>query len=325
MRLLTNCFTATGTNALAGPRPERSRNSVYDKWLHRYIILVAIVTAVLIYAGGLVTTLGAGLAVPDWPLSFGSLNPSGWWRQPMVREEHGHRLIGALVGLLTLIMCAWLVAKGRVKWHRRLGIVALVVVIIQGILGGLRVIDRNIYFAMIHACLAQAFFCILVTLAWGTSLPWRSQDSDRGVSPRFDKMLATIVCGSVFIQLIIGAIMRHSGAGMAIPTFPLVFEGILPSVWDFKIGVHYAHRVCALFILIAVIILYARRIRDFAFWPRAMALLTLIFTLIQITLGGITIWTGRAILPTTSHVLVGAFLLASSFSCVLWLFHQKSP
>lgn len=324
MRLLTNGLLSIATNELVNQYPESSSKVNYDKWLHRYIILVTVVTGILIYAGGLVTTLGAGLAVPDWPLSFGSLNPTGWWRQPMVREEHGHRLIGAVVGVLTLILCCWLSVKGRVRWHRALGFIALVAVIIQGVLGGLRVIDRNIYFAMIHACLAQVFFCILITLAWGTSLPWQSQRINRVASRRFDKILAMIICIAVFLQLIIGAVMRHSGAGMAIPTFPLVFEGIFPPIWNFKIAIHYAHRVWALAILIGVTIFYAKSIRCFSFWPRLMALLTLIFTLVQITLGGITIMTGRAVLPTTSHVVVGALILASSLSCVLWLFHFKS-
>ena len=294
----------------------------YNKWLHRYIIFVIIVTAVLIYAGSLVTTIGAGLAVPDWPLSFGSFNPSGWWKQPMVREEHGHRLIGATVGLMTIIMCGWLVIKGKLAWQQRLGILALIVVIIQGILGGLRVIDRNIYFAMAHACLAQGFFCILITLAWGTSWSWQ-QTGKNGRSTQFsDLTLATLLCASVFIQLIVGAVMRHSGAGMAIPTFPLVFEGIVPPVWDFKIGIHYMHRVWALVVLTLASCLCLKGFRDFDAWPRAMATLTLGFTLIQFILGGIIIWTGRAILPTTFHVLLGAFILASSLSCVLWLHHS---
>ena len=267
-----------------------------------------------------------GLAVPDWPLSFGSLNPSGWWEKPMVREEHGHRLIGATVGLLTLIMSSWLVVKGRVKWQRDLGILALVVVIIQGILGGLRVLDQNIYLAMVHACLGQVFFCVLITLAWSTSFPWQAKIIYNHGSKRFDRILALTICGSIFFQLIIGAIMRHTGAGMAIPTFPLVSGGIFPSEWNEKIGIHYIHRLWAFTILALVIVLYLKSLRNFKTWPRIMATLTLLFTLMQITLGAITIWTGRSILPTTLHVLCGAFLLASSLSCVLWLFHgQRKP
>ena len=239
----------------------------------------------------------------------------------MVREEHSHRLIGATVGLLTLIMCSWLLAKGQLRWQRRLGILALVVVTLQGVLGGLRVIDRNIYFAMVHACLAQVFFCILIALAWGTSRPWLRNIRQNESSHESTFWIAVLICFSVFIQLIIGAVMRHSGAGMAIPTFPLVFEGVVPPTWNFEIGIHYTHRVWGLVILALVSVLYIKTRRCTVSWPRIMAIFTLGFTLTQVALGGITIWTGRAILPTTLHVLVGAFILAGSLSCVLWLLH----
>ena len=303
--------------------PNSLHQASYDKWLHRYSILVVIITSLLIFAGGLVTTLGAGLAVPDWPLSFGSLNPSGWWRMPMVREEHGHRLLGATVGLLTLILCIWILSKKSSKWLRNLGIIALIAVIIQGILGGLRVIDRNIYFAMVHACLAQGFFCILVTLAWGTSAPWQHELKNRKLKVTFDAILALAVCLSIYGQITLGAIMRHSGAGMAIPTFPLINGKLFPSQWNGQIAIHFFHRVGALVTFVLVLFLFYRAVRGFPKRPFFWAALTLIFTIIQIVLGGLTIWTGRGILPTTLHVVVGAFLLGSSLSCVLWLFRLQ--
>ncbi len=294
----------------------------FDRWLHVYAVVVVAVTAVLIYAGGLVTTIGAGLAVPDWPLSFGSLNPSGWWKQPMVREEHGHRVIGAIVGLLTLILFFWLRMRGPREWLRKLGALALGMVILQGILGGLRVIEKNIAFAIVHACLAQAFFCVLIALAWGTSASWlRDMPCRTDGQRRRYRPLALSVCAVVFIQLMIGAVMRHGGAGMAIPTFPLVDGGLVPAQWDFDTAIHYAHRVWACMVVIAVAVLYLVALKHFTFWPRMMAALAMALVVIQVLIGGSIIWTGRAIVPTTLHVLVGAMILGLSFSCFLWLLH----
>ncbi len=296
---------------------------IYNVWLHRYIILVLVVTGVLIYAGGLVTTIGAGLAVPDWPLSFGSLNPSGWWKQPMVREEHGHRLIGATVGLLTLMMTIWIVFKEKSRHVRLLSVLALVMVIIQGILGGLRVIDKNIYFAMVHACLAQVFFCTLVTLMWFTSSLWINRKNDPSECfTKKEKRLAVIVFSLVVLQLIIGAIMRHSGAGLAIPTFPLIFGGILPPHWNFSICIHYSHRVLALIILIHVFIQWNSLRGQPFFIVRALVHLTACIIIFQTFLGGAIILTGRSIVPTNLHVLTGAFILASTFSTLLWQNHE---
>ena len=291
----------------------------YSPWLHRYIILVVFVTGILIYAGGLVTTLGAGLAVPDWPLSFGSLNPSGWWRQPMVREEHSHRLIGATVGFLTLAMAIWIYLKEKSKHLRFLGGLALIMVIIQGIFGGLRVIDKNIYFAMVHACLAQVFFCTLVTLMWISSDRWITGDSGCFNSyTKKQRRIAVIVFSLVVLQLIIGAVMRHSGAGLAIPTFPLVFDGIFPKQWSFDVGIHYCHRVLAFLIFLHVLIQWIG-FRGQPFSPVSVFIyLTGCLVVFQIFLGGTIIITGKGIVPTNLHVLTGAFLFALTFSTLLW-------
>ncbi len=293
--------------------------TIYNAWLHRYTILVVIATSILIYAGGLVTTIGAGLAVPDWPLSFGSLNPSGWWKQPMVREEHGHRLIGATVGLLTLIMTIWIFLRVKSRQLRFLGGLALLMVIIQGILGGLRVIDKNIYFAMIHACLAQLFFCVLVAIMWFSSSSWinRKIDSYESCTDR-QKKIAAVVFLLVIMQLIVGAIMRHSGAGLAIPTFPLIFNGIFPPQWNFSIGIHYSHRVLALIIFVHVLIQWNSFRGQPVLIVKMLVHFTTCITVFQIFLGGAIVLTGKSIVPTNLHVLTGAFILASTFSTLLW-------
>lgn len=290
-----------------------------NPWLHRYVCLVVVLTAVLIYAGGLVTTIGAGLAVPDWPLSFGSLNPAGWWKTPMVREEHGHRLIGATIGFLTVLLCAWVIHARLPKPTRSLAIAAVVMVIIQGVLGGLRVIDKNLTYAIIHACFGQAFFCVLVCLAWVTSPDWgqRPTQSYRGHS--LDFTVAASAFAAVAVQLMIGAIMRHHGAGLAIPTFPLVFDGLMPHRWDFGITIHYIHRVWAIVVCAVVLALFARCMGAVPYWARLAASTSLGLVIVQLIMGGAIIVTGRAILPTTLHVLVGACLLATTLSATLWL------
>ncbi len=303
--------------------------SSYNKWLHAYVILVVGCTALLIFAGSLVTTIGAGLAVPDWPLSFGSLNPSGWWRQPMVREEHGHRLLGATVGLLTLILCFALCRWQQDRHLRLLGICALCLVVIQGILGGLRVIDKNIYYAMIHACLAQLFFCLLIAIAWMTSSAWHdTSPGARGPISRrnsaMDRWLSLGVLLVVICQLVIGAIMRHSGAGLAISTFPTIDGGIFPRQWDQAVAIHFLHRLAGFGIAGLVVILYARSIQRYPRWASRSLAYTCALVMVQIGLGGAVILSGRALLPTTIHVLTGALILAGFWSSTLWLWKDFS-
>jgi cytochrome c oxidase assembly protein subunit 15 len=304
-------------------KPAEIHKSTYWPGLHWFAIVALVVTCGLIYAGGLVTTIGAGLAVPDWPTSFGQFNPDGWWKQPMVREEHGHRLIGALVGLLTLILCVLVLLKDKRRSLRVLVIVALVTVIIQGILGGLRVININIYFAMIHGCLAQAFFCVLVAIAIISSPTW-SRQAAQVTAHRSHLRLSIYATAAIFAQLIIGAVMRHSQAGLAIDTFPLVDGGLFPKYWTFHSSIHYAHRLWAIVVLALVIALFARSFRGFRSRSRLCAHVSMGLVILQATLGAAVVLTKRAAIITTSHVLIGALLLASCFCCALWLYHGES-
>src|SRR2546422_1366412 len=130
-----------------------------NRWLHRYAIFVAFATFLLIIAGALVTSNDAGLSVPDWPTSFGSC------RMPRmvggVKFEHGHRMIAAFVGLLTVFLAAWLWVSEPRRWVRRLGGLAVLTVIAQAALGGLTVLlYLPVPISVGHACLAQIFFCI---------------------------------------------------------------------------------------------------------------------------------------------------------------------
>jgi cytochrome c oxidase assembly protein subunit 15 len=286
------------------------RTIPFEPWRHRFALAVAVAAAVLLAAGGLVTSTGSGLAVPDWPLSFGQVFP------PMVGGvlyEHGHRLIASAVGLMTMILMFWFRAREPRPAARRLACAAFFGVVVQGILGGVTVLMRlPIAVSVAHACLAQVVFCLLVTLALVTSR--RFLAASRSPSSRPDRPLGRLAAAGtalVFLQLFLGALMRHSGAGLAIPDFPLAFGRLVPPLSDSGIAVHFAHRVGALIVSLTVawIALRAGRRRrpDLA----GPAWLALVLVLLQLSLGATAVLTRLAVLPTTAHLVVGALLLAS--------------
>ena len=189
--------------------------TTYSSSAHRYAIFLSICTFILLIAGALVTSNEAALSVPDWPLSYGSLTP------PMVggiRYEHTHRVIAALVGLLTIGLAVLLWRKDQRKWVRYLGLAAIGAVIAQGVLGGLTVLLYLHYgMPVAHACLAQIFFGTVVSIAVFTSRWWISdlpQIEDHG-SPSIHT-LATLNAVVIFLQVVLGAGFRHRD----IPVWP---------------------------------------------------------------------------------------------------------
>src|SRR5262245_60441397 len=231
--------------------------------LHRFAVLTAAATFLLLFAGGLVTSTGSGLAVPDWPLSFGQVFP------PMVGGvlfEHGHRLVASTVGLLTTVLALWIVLREPRPGVRALGLLALLAVVLQGVLGGVTVLYKlPLAVSVTHACLAQVFFCLTVTLAVVTGPGW-SRTPAVPVDPAL-RTLAGATTGLVFVQVFLGALMRHMGAGLAIPDFPLAFGRILPPLVTPHITVHFAHRVGALVVTVAVGWTAARVLRRSAGMP----------------------------------------------------------
>src|SRR5436309_11866629 len=192
--------------------------------LHRLAVATSGATLVLLFLGGLVTSTGSGLAVPDWPLSFGQVFP------PMVGGvlfEHGHRLAAATVGCLTVVLALWTVVGEARPVIRALGLLALLAVMLQGVLGGVTVLYKlPLAVSVTPACLAQAFFCLTVTLALVTRPAWSAPRPRR--SPAVLGVLAGLTTGVVFGQLVLGALMRHMHAGLAIPDFPLAFGRLVP-------------------------------------------------------------------------------------------------
>jgi cytochrome c oxidase assembly protein subunit 15 len=179
------------------------------KGLHRFSLLVTCATFCLLIAGALVTSHDAGLAVPDWPLSFGKFFPK---MDGNVFWEHGHRMVATAVGVLTIGLAIYLYRTERRIWMRRLGLVALGGVIAQGLLGGLTVkLMLPLAVSAAHATLAQLFFCTVVSLSVFTSKGWneeRATYEEQGSLPLRYLCVAAVV--TIFLQLILGATLRHS-------------------------------------------------------------------------------------------------------------------
>ena len=294
----------------------------YHKARHRFAVLLACCVVFLISAGALVTSTGSGLSVPDWPLSYGSLNPPNWWTISTVRAEHGHRLIAGTVAMLTVVLAVWTGIREPRKWVRRLAYLAVAAVLTQALLGGLTVLFfLPTPISVSHAALAEIFLCLTVTLALVTSRWWidaeRERTEVRGTPALF--RAARLTTALVFCQILLGAVMRHSGAGLAIPDFPLVFGGLFPPELDFGIGVHYAHRIGALVVTAAIVVtaVRARRVSGASALVRTLWIAMILLVVVQISLGGAVILTGKAALPNTAHVATGATLLATSLLMAL--------
>jgi heme a synthase len=288
--------------------------------LHRFAILCVAATFVLIFVGGLVTSTGSALAVPDWPLAFGHLVPK---LVGGVRFEYGHRVVAAVVVLLTAILAVWTWLAEPRRWVRNTALAALGLIVVQAILGGITVLLLlPLAVAVAHAATAQAFFCVIVALAVFTN-PRFGEVS--GTQPHGQKSpvarLAMTTAAVIYAQILIGAVMRHLGAGLAIPDFPLSFGRVLPPFDSVYVDVNFAHRCGALVVAALVISLVARVIfhREEPDLRRpAAGLITLLA--LQITLGALTIWSGRAVIPTTAHVAIGAALLATCVTLALRAF-----
>ena len=289
-------------------------------WLHRYAKLVVASTVLLIAAGGMVTSTGSGLSVPDWPNTYGQFMFS-FPLDKMVGGivwEHSHRLIASTVGFLTIILALWTWRVDPRSWMRKLGFAALGAVILQGLLGGLTVL----FFlppaiSIGHAGLAQLFFCSTIAIAVFTSPGWRSSSimpDDRTLRIR----ALTTTC-LVYLQILLGATMRHNKAGLAIPDFPLAFGSVIPPVWNAAIAIHFAHRVGALAVLIAASLTIARvwSVHRSVDRLRRLALLLVGLVLAQGTLGAFVVWSGLQPVINTAHVANGALVLGTSLVLTL--------
>jgi len=324
--VLTAAFGAAGA-ALGAQRPARLADPI--NWTSAFAAVSAVATFFLLIVGGIVTGQEAGLAVVDWPNSFGN----NMFLYPLSRMtggiyyEHAHRLFGSLVGLTTVVLAVHLGRVDPRRWLRMLAIAAVVLVIVQGILGGLRVtgtftmsddpahVRPNLMLAVVHGVLGQVFFATVVSLAVFTSTKWRRRAA--GVvraTASTDRGAATALVVGLVAQLVLGAVLRHTQSGllvhisMAVVVSSLaVFVGT--RAWGMKPSVGILEKL----------------------GPR---LITLV--LVQLGLGvGAMIVTAMSrnagtpvladVIVTTLHQATGAGLLALATVTMLWTYRLLSP
>ncbi|MHC4844687.1 MAG: COX15/CtaA family protein [Planctomycetota bacterium] len=311
-----------------------------SKGRRRFGVALVLATLFLIFAGAEVKSRQAGLSVPDWPLSYGM-----WW-PPMVGNvfyEHGHRTIAATVGLLTTILALWTARAEARRWVRRLAWYALGAVILQGLLGGLTVkLLLPPAVSIGHALLAQTFLCIVAWLAYAGSREWlggtprlapAATSTATSVEPDRAPARAAIrstawAAGAVYVQLLLGALMRHTESGLSVPFFPLSESGsLLPEHVDHHVVLHMLHRGFALVVLALVLVAAARLFRTLP-KLRLHAVALALVVLGQVALGATVIWTAGVHpsdgttpmvnpVPTSLHVMTGALLLVLAWLAAL--------
>jgi cytochrome c oxidase assembly protein subunit 15 len=266
-------------------------------------LLTALVTFPLLFVGGLVTSTGSALAVPDWPTTFGY----NMFLYPLsgmvggILYEHSHRLLGALVGLLTIMLAFGLWLQESRPWLRWLGLVALAAVILQGVLGGLRVVLLQQTLAIIHACLAQAFFLLLVSIAFFTASESRSRRTEpAAVDLGRLRRLCMVTTGLIYVQVVFGAILRHTGARL---DAHLLFAGLVV-IHILAINVHvWRHHPEQSALVQPVMLLSALLIAQLslglgAYLVRYTAMAAIVTPFARISL-------------TTTHLAVGSLMLAT--------------
>jgi cytochrome c oxidase assembly protein subunit 15 len=285
-------------------------------WPHRIAVALACATFPLLFIGGLVTSKGAGLAVPDWPTTFGYNMFLYPWSKMIgnVFYEHSHRLVAAFVGLLTIALALAFWFREPRRWLRWLGALALALVIVQGILGGLRVVLLQHTLAIIHACFAQAFFALAVSLVYFTSAEWRGEPSTPPIADGGHlRRLGAITTGLIYLQVVFGAVLRHTGERLDL------------------------HLLFAAVVAIHVILLFRRVVKTqseslkLARPARLLGCLVLLQFLL-----GIGSYFGKfttllrlpidiVVVLTTTHLITGALMLATSLVITLRSYRASTP
>ena len=291
----------------AASRPAQNSGNV-SVWPHRLAVILACATFPLLFIGGLVTGKGAGLAVPDWPTTFGYNMFFYPWSKMVgnIFYEHSHRLIAAAVGVLTIALALTFWLQERRHWLRWLGAVALLLIILQGVIGGLRVVLLEHALAIVHAAFAQAFFALTVSLAIFTSAEWNDEPkieliTDGGRLRR----LCAITTGLIYVQSVFGAVLRHTGERLD------------------------AHLLFAALVTLHVVFILVRVMRSHADRPpftRPSVVLCSLLVL-QLMLGlasyfakftsALGLPMGALVVLTTTHLITGSLMLATSLLVTL--------
>lgn len=309
--------------------------SASNRWPHRWAVVLVALTFPLVWVGGLVTTTEAGMAVPDWPSTYGYnlfLYPwDTWLFGPWdLFIEHGHRLLAATVGMATIALCIAVWRCDDRGWVRGLAVAAVIGVIGQGVLGGLRVVLDERVLAKWHACAGNAFLAIAVALSAMTSRAWRELPVERVVGGDRLRRLALATAMLAFAQIVLGAQLRHLSANVDMTFFRLALV---------------FHLFIAVALMAHVAMLACQRVepsnaRRFA-QVRSWALVALVLSQVALGVGawivnyGWPTWLARpewaesftvvnaGMLQThitTAHVAVGACIWAISVSLCLWSF-----
>lgn len=329
----------------------------YRKWLARFALFVCLSTLFLIYMGGLVKSFEAGLSVHDWPTSMGenmfTYSPAEWWHlrgygADGVFWEHSHRLVASVVGFLMLVLAFWLPFAESRWWLILTGLGALCLVITQGVLGGLTVLlHLPPAVSISHGVAAQAFLMLTVIIAYSLSWERIARHGKAEAEKRCPALTkwAVAMVGAVFLQLILGAVMRHNQAGLAIPDFPMTAGHIVPRFDEASVAwvnewarqasvdtglaipritrhqmiVHFTHRVGAVVVTVIAIglTLAARRHAEAGRGILRSIYLLDMFVAAQFVLGVVTVLSIKHPILTSLHVVTGAALLAWSVVTLL--------
>ena len=294
----------------------------------------AMATFFLIVVGGLVTSKGAGMSVPDWPTTYGYnmfLFPYSKWVGGIF-WEHSHRLIASGVGLITSVLVATAIFIEKRGWVKGLAVLALILVCLQGLLGGLRVTLYKDQIGIFHAALAQSFFGLLlvITAVTGKGFLSGAWFADKTAASLRWLVLAGLLL--TYFQLGVAATIRHQHAPLAIRDFPTAYGTLIPDTSDTALArinevrskdaiapvsavqihlqlIHRAGAVVLLLIVIATAMMTMTR-TPLGHWMRSWSLLWVGAILLQILLGAITIWSNKAADVATSHMALGALLTA---------------
>lgn len=315
--------------ALGGWLGARGRASATTtvNWTSSFVLVDAVATLLLLGVGGLVTSWEAGLAVVDWPNSYGY----NMFLYPLSRMtggiyyEHAHRLFGSLVGLTTLVLAIHIWSTDKRRWVARLGLLGLGMVVIQGILGGLRVtghftlstdpsqVAPSLALAMVHGIFGQLFFSLLVLLAVITTTAYREASPVEGRGNSLDRPLSLAFAGMVILQLVLGALVRHVrsqqfGTGIVIH----ITMASLVAVAALVLGLRAwgAHKQIPVL----------RRLGAWLLWVMPIQLCLGLGALTAIMLRAKEAgpgWTEVAL--TTSHQVNGALLLALAVALAVWI------
>lgn len=312
-----------------------------QKRVHYFAVFSATWALLVISIGGLVTSKGVGMAVPDWPTTYGYnmfFFPFRLW-EGGIFHEHLHRLVASGLGLWTVILAVWISSGQARRPVKLLSWIAVVAVVVQGVLGGKRVllnsvdvlgIPGSIFFGVLHATLAQVFFALLCTIAVMTGQFWDRLVAQVPGTERGRNRYFLLLAGGVLVQLMVAATMRHQHSGLAIPDFPLAYGSVFPPtdsaaldlinqrrvgvvddgpVTAFQIWLQMAHRVLALLLVSLAGFLAHGAASEASAWRRGIRLLSVLFGG-QFLLGAATIWSNKAADIATVHVAMGATILA---------------